>query len=578
MAATLRSPSLVAPTPPPTGVVAKAPTGIAGLDEITDGGLPRARPTLICGGPGCGKTLLGIEFLVRGALEFNEPGVFVAFEESRDELTRNVASLGFDLEDLVDRRQLLVDHIHLERSEIEETGEYDLEGLFIRLGHAIDCIGARRVVLDTLETLFAGIPNQLIVRAELRRLFRWLKAKGVAAIITAERGQASLTQHGLEEYVSDCVILLDHRMVDQVSTRRLRVLKYRGSRHGTNEYPFLIGDNGITVLPVTSIGLQHAVSRDRVSTGIDRLDSMLGGDGIYRGTTLLISGTAGTGKTSIAATFADAACRRRERVLFVSFEESEQQIARNMQSVGLDLARWIKDGLLRMHPSRPSMYGLETHLAVLHREVKDFNPDVVILDPINAFDSISQPGEAKSMLTRLSDFLKNEGITSVFTSQATLHDEGGETGISSLIDTWILLRNLEGSGERNRGLYVLKSRGMAHSNQIREFTLGGTGARLLDVHVGPDGVLAGSARLAQEAAERAAQLERRNTLDRMSRDAQRRRDAFEAKLAALRAEYAAESEESERLILEGQAAEQTLAEDRLAMSASRSGDVQEVAS
>src|SRR5689334_12502925 len=363
----------------------KAPTGITGLDEITGGGLPRGRPTLICGSAGCGKTLFGMEFLVRGATEFDEPGVFMAFEETAEELGQNVRSLGFELEKLIAKNKIAVDYVHIERSQIEETGEFDLEGLFLRLNTAIDAVGAKRVVLDTIETLFGGFSNTLILRSELRRLFRWLKEKGVTAIITGERGDGRLTRQGIEEYVSDCVILLDHRVTDQFSTRRLRVVKYRGTTHGTNEYPFLIDEQGISVLPITSLGLRHVASEERISTGVPRLDAMMGDKGVYRGTSVLISGTAGTGKTSLAAAFAEASCRRRERCLFLAFEESESQLLRNMRSIGLELAPWIEKGLLRILATRPTAYGLETHLAALHKVVKAFDPSMVIVDPITNF-------------------------------------------------------------------------------------------------------------------------------------------------------------------------------------------------
>ena len=364
----------------------KAPTGIQGLDEITGGGFPRGRPTLVCGSAGAGKTLLSAEFLVRGAMEYDEPGVFMAFEETAAELAQNVRSLGFDLEELEKRKKLAVDFVRIERSEIDETGDYDLEGLFIRLGAAIDSIGAKRVVLDTIENLFAGLQNQGILRAELRRLFRWLKDRGLSAVITAERGEGALTRHGLEEYVSDCVILLDHRVTDQISTRRLRIVKYRGTSHGTNEYPFLIDEDGFSVLPVTSLGLEHQVSEERISSGVPRLDTMLGGQGFYRGTTILASGTAGTGKTSLAAHFVDAACERGERCLYFSFEESPAQLIRNMRSIGLNLEKWSKKGLVQFHSSRATFYGLEMHLAIIHKIVQEFEPKAVVFDPIGSLE------------------------------------------------------------------------------------------------------------------------------------------------------------------------------------------------
>lgn len=451
----------------------KTPSGIHGLDEITGGGLPQGRTTLVCGSAGCGKTLLSLEFLVRGATEFGEPGVLMAFEETAEELTANVRSLGFDLQELVAANKLRIDHVHVDRSEIEETGEYDLEGLFIRLGHAIDSVGAKRVVLDTLESLFGGLSNEAILRAELRRLFRWLKDRQVTAIITAERGEGSLTRHGLEEYVSDCVILLDHRVLDQQSTRRLRIVKYRGSTHGTNEFPFLIDEAGISVLPISSARLDHAASPERVSTGVAQLDEMFGGLGYYRGASVLISGTAGTAKTSLAAHFANATCARGERCLYFAFEESPQQLLRNMRSIGLNLEPWTQQGLLQIHSSRPSLYGLEMHLVHLHKLVKQFQPRAVVIDPISNFLAAGTNFEVLSMLTRLVDFLKSAQITAVLTTLlgGSAADEESGVGISSIIDTWLLVRDVEVANQRRRGLCVLKSRGMPHSNEIREFHL-----------------------------------------------------------------------------------------------------------
>jgi circadian clock protein KaiC len=451
----------------------KAPTGIQGLDEITDGGLPRGRPTLVCGSAGCGKTLLAMEFLVRGATAYNEPGVFIAFEERAHELTQNVASLGFHLDDLIAKKKIVIDYIRVERSEIDETGDYDLEGLFVRIGHAIDTIGAKRVVIDTLEALFAGFTNEAILRAELRRLFHWLKDKGVTAVITGERGNNQLTRHGLEEYVSDCVILLDHRVIDQISTRRLRIVKYRGTTHGTNEYPFLIGEDGISVVPITSLGLQHDASTQRVSTGIPAFDAMLGGKGYYRGSSVLITGTAGTGKTSIAVHFADAACRRGEKCLYLAFEESPGQILRNMRSIGIDVEQWIKKDLLHFHALRSSVQGLETHLATFHKLIHDFRPKVVVFDPV---DSLIQAGtlrDATAMLTRLIDFLKVDGITAVMTNlvSSSSYERTSSVDISSLVDTWVLLRDTELDFSRTRYVHILKSRGMAHSNAIHKMAI-----------------------------------------------------------------------------------------------------------
>ena len=554
--------------------LAKSPTGIQGLDEVTEGGLPTGRPTLVCGSAGCGKTLLAIEFLVRGAVEQNEPGVFVAFEETEEELTKNVASLGFDLNDLVARKKILLDHVHLERNEIQETGEYDLEGLFIRLGYAIDSIGAKRVVLDTIESLFAGLSNHSLLRSELRRLFRWLKDKGVTAIITGERGEGTLTRQGLEEYVSDCVILLDHRLAEQISTRRLRIIKYRGSTHGTNEYPFLIDENGISVMPVTSLGLDHPASMERISTGIPRLDAMLGGKGYYRGSSVLVSGTAGTGKTSVAAHFAEAACRRKERCLFFCFEESRSQILRNMRSIGMDLEPHVQNGLLEFVTARPTLHGLETHLALIQRAIREFKPGIVVMDPITNFLAVGTPSESKAMLMRLVDFLKSDRITALVTSltESSHSLEQSEVGLSSLIDTWLLLRDLESNGERNRGLYIIKARGLAHSNQIREFVLTDHGAELVDVYLGPEGILTGSARVAQEAQDRRTQSERQQEIERKRLDLKRKRETMQAQIAVLQAELEAEEAYMQKLIAQEETRETGLLQDRAEMARSRKAD------
>lgn len=552
----------------------KAPTGIHGLDDITGGGFPKGRPTLLCGSAGCGKTMLAMEFLVRGAMDHGEPGVFFAFEETAPELTQNVRSLGFDLDDMIARELLSLEHIHIERGEIAEAGEFDLEGLFIRLGLAIDSIGAKRVVLDTLETLFGGFDNQAILRSELRRLFRWLKDRGVTAVITAERGDGTLTRQGLEEYVSDCVILLDHRVTDQTSTRRLRIVKYRGTAHGTNEYPFLIDASGFSVLPLTSLGLEHQASNERVSTGIPRLDAMLCG-GPYRGTSVLLSGTAGTGKSSVAAHFAEASCRRNERCLYYSFEESQAQILRNMRSIGLELQPWIERGLLTFVSTRPTLYGLEMHLAAMHKHIRDLDPQLVVIDPISNFISAGTATEAHAMLLRLVDFLKARQTTALFISLLSSNGTGGgvveatEQNISSLIDTWISLRDLELGGERNRGLHVLKSRGTAHSNQIREFVLTGKGVELRDVYIGPEGVLTGSMRLAQEARERAAAALRQHKIQSKQRELERKREALALQMNALRAEFEAEASELESLIAAEEQASRQLLDDRATMARSR---------
>lgn len=552
----------------------KAATGIQGLDEILAGGLPQGRPTLLCGTVGSGKTLLAMEFLVRGATLFDEPGVFMTFEETGDELAQNMASFGFDLPALIANKKLLVEFVHTASEEIQVTDGYDLEGLFTRLGQAIDSIGAKRVVLDAVESLYSGLADPHILRTELRRLFRWLKDKGVTAVITGECGGGALTRHGQGEYVSDCVIFLDHRVADQVPTRRLRVIKYRGSAHGTNEYPFLIDEQGIVVMPITSLGLHYAASRERISSGIPRLDTMLKGGGFYRGSTLLVSGTAGTGKTSVAVHFAAAACRRKERVLYFAFEESPGQITRNMRSIGMELEPWVKKGLFRFEAARPVMYGLETHLATMYKYINKFQPGIVIVDPINALVNINNEFEVKSMLIRLVDYLKGKGITAMFTSLTTGGSalEHTDTAISSLIDTWLLLINKEDNGERNRGMYILKSRGMAHSNQIREFRITEQGIELVDVYLGPGSVLTGSARLEQEAREKAERLARWQETERRQRELERRRHALEAQIVALRETFSDEEAELMQTIAQEQLQEVRLLQDRLEMAKSRHAD------
>lgn len=560
-----------APQPPQ---LPKTPTGISGLDEITEGGLPQGRPTLVCGAAGCGKTMLAAEFIVRGATEFKEPGVFMMFEETSDELVANMKSLGFDLDKLQKQKKVVLDYVRVERSEIEETGSYDLEGLFIRLGYAIDSIGARRVVLDTIEALFAGLPNQAILRAELRRLFRWLKDRGVTAVITGERGDSSLTRYGLEEYVADCVILLDHRIADQVSTRRLRVVKYRGSAHGTNEYPFLIGPRGLSVLPITSLRLDHKAADARISTGIPGLDQMFGGKGVYVGSSVLVSGAPGTGKSSVAASFAGAACARGERALLFAYEESESQLLRNMRSIGLDLAPWVRKGLLQIHASRPTLHGLEQHLVHMYELVQAFKPAVVIVDPISNLSSQDHDSGLKLTLMRLIDFLKIQRVTALFTSlttDTTTALAASEVGVSSLMDTWLLLNNLAYNGERTRTLQVLKSRGMHHSNQVREFVFSDHGVDLVDVYLSGERVLTGTARIAQEAQERAAGELRGRDHERRLRDLANRRVALDAQIAALNAEAAQRAGDVEFAIAREQFEAASLAER--AKEIARSGSV-----
>ena len=557
--------------------LAKAPTGIAGLDEITGGGLPAGRPTLVCGSAGCGKTMLAMEFLVRGATQFDEPGVFMMFEENAADLTANVRSLGFDLEALVAQKQIVLDYVHIDRSEIEETGDYDLEGLFIRLGHAIDSIGAKRVVLDTLEALFAGLPNHAVLRAELRRLFRWLKDRGMTAVITGERGDGNaITRHGLEEYVADCVIVLDHRIDEQITTRRLRVVKYRGTAHGMNEYPFLIGSHGFSVLPITSLLLDHPVSVQRVPTGIARLDEMLGGKGVYRGSSVLVSGSPGTGKSSIAAKIVETTCRNGERALFFAYEESAAQIVRNMRSIGIDLEPWIDNGLLEIHASRPTLQGLEQHLVMIHDLVRAFRPTVVVVDPISNLTMAYDDSEVKPTLMRLVDFLKKQQITAVFTSLTSGGDtdsglDDSQLGVSSLMDTWLLLQNIEFTGERNRTIFVRKSRGMPHSNQVREFLLSDAGIDLVDVYLGDQRVLTGSARVAQEAHERVAAALRAQDHQSKLRQLASRRTAIEAQIAALQAEAETEAEEVHLVIAQETLQQKTTQQNTDAMVRQRNG-------
>jgi len=555
--------------------ISKVRTGVKGLDEITGGGLPQGRPTLICGSAGSGKTMLAMEFLVRGALEYGESGVFMAFEETAEELSQNVASLGFDLPTLISRKKMYVDYVHIDPSEIQETGDYDLEGLFVRLKLAIDSVGAKRVVLDTLEALFSGLKNQAILRAEIRRLFRWLKDHGLTAIITAERGDGTLSRYGLEEYVSDCVILLDNRVKDQVATRRMRIVKYRGTSHGANEYPFLIDESGFSVLPLSSLGLQHQASTQRIPSGISGLDEMLGGKGFYRGSTVLVSGTAGSGKTSLAAHFTDATCSAGQKCLYFALEESLSQVSRNMKSIGLDIKKHVDKGLLSFQAWRPSSYSLEMHLVRLHKFVEDFKPDAVIFDPItNLIMSAGDQLEVTSVLTRFIDFLKMKQITALFTSltDATTAAETSDVGISSLIDTWLLVRDLEINGERNRALYVIKSRGMAHSNQVREFVITSRGVQLIPAYLGTQGVLTGTSRMIQEAQEAAERLRLEHDLERKQFTLETKRKTIEAQIAALRAEYEVAEKEATSVMEEAEAVRKQRGADRLAFAKSRSSN------
>jgi circadian clock protein KaiC len=550
--------------------VGKSATGIRGLDEVTQGGLPQGRPTLLCGSAGCGKTLFAMTFLYNGVVEYNEPGVFLAFEEQPEDLIKNVGSLNYDIEELIAEKKLAIDHVEIDRTKIAESGEYDLEGLFIRLGFAIDSIGAKRVVVDTIETLFSGLENEQLLRSELRRLFEWLKSKGVTAVITGERGEGTLTRYGLEEYVADCVILLDNRVHDQLSTRRLRVVKYRGSAHGTNEYPFIIDEQGITVMPITSSGLAHDASMERLPSGIPDLDQMLEGKGYYKGSSILVSGMAGSGKSTMAAHFAHATCAAGHRCIYFAMEESPRQVMRNMRSIGIDLQKSVDNKLLRFSARRPSLFGLETHLATMYRDVTEFDPAVVIIDPMSALTGAGATGDVHAMVLRLVDFLKGRGITALFTNLG-ISSENATTDIqiSSLMDVWLLLYNRESNGEHNRELYLLKSRGMAHSNQVREFIMSSEGIKLREAYVGPEGVLTGSARLAQEAKDQAATLVREQELERRRRELERRRREIAAQIEILQAQLAGEKAEMAILNREVIARGDQLAADRVAMEGSR---------
>jgi len=553
----------------------KCPTGIHGLDEVTGGGLPRGRPTLVCGDAGSGKTVLAIQFLVQGIRQFHEPGVFIAFEENPQDLATNMASMGVDLNQLCAENQLAIDWIHLDASEIEEAGEYDLEGLFIRIQCALQRVHARRIALDSIEALFSSLKDQGMLRSELRRLFAWMKDQQLTAIVTGERGEGRFTRHGLEEYVADCVISLDHRLSNQISTRHMQVIKYRGSAHGANQYPFLIGKTGLSVFPITSVGLDCPAPSEQISSGVPRLDAMLRGGGFFRGSTILISGAAGTGKSSLAAHFARAACERGERALYFAFEESREQIIRNMRSIGIDLAPWVERDLLRFHASRPSLCGLETHLAGIVAAVEEFAPSFIALDPMTDFIAVGSQSEVKCMLTRLVDFLKMKQITGFFTS-LTLADhsnEQSEAGISSLIDCWLLVRSLEQNGERTRALYLLKSRGMAHSSQVREFLLTNTGVDLVDVCVSAGGVLTGSARREYEARQQEARVRHKEVLARKKVHLERRRRDMEAQIETLRRQFEEEEAEMTAAMKNIMEADVRAKNDRDALTRSREYDL-----
>lgn len=553
--------------------IARSPTGIEGFDELTLGGLPAGRPTLVCGAAGCGKTLFASTFLIHGARECDEPGVFVTFEERPVDIISNVASLGFGLDKLIADNKIYIEHIAIDPSELAEIGDYDLEALFIRLEMAVQQVGAKRVVLDTIESLFSAFSNPAILRAEIRRLFDWLKERGLTTVITAERGEGTFTRSGLEEYVSDCVILLDHRVQNQISTRRLRIVKYRGTAHGTNEYPFLIDEDGFSVLPVSAVGLNHKVSEERISTGIADLDAMLSGGGFHRGASLLVSGVAGSGKSSVAASFVNAACQRGEKALFFSFEESSFQTIRNMRSIGLDLQPWVERDLLRYIAARPTLYGLEMHLAIMVREVAKFKPQLVVLDPVSAFVTPGDTGDVQAMLLRMVDFLKSRGITAVFTHLGYARSDETQTdaGLSSLMDAWILLLNRETNGEFNRELYLLKSRGMQHSNQVREFVMSESGINLREPYLGEGGALTGSSRRSFEAKTHREKMARSAELMRLQQQLDHRRKKLEAQIEVLKTDLRSDEIELERMIEAETSYLAQVETDERAMRVSRKG-------
>lgn len=556
-----------------TDGITKSATGIDGFDDLTLGGLPTGRPTLVCGSAGCGKTLFASTFLFNGAKIYDEPGVFVTFEERPVDIIANVDSLGFDLQTLIDQSKIHIEHIAIDPSEVAEIGDYDLEALFLRLEFAVDQIGAKRIVLDTIESLFSAFSNPAILRAEIRRLFDWLKQKGLTAVITGERGDGTLTRQGLEEYVSDCVILLDHRVDNQISTRRLRIVKYRGTAHGTNEYPFLIDEDGFSVLPVSSLGLGHKVFEDRISTGVPDLDAMLTGGGFYRGSSILLTGVAGSGKSSLACMMADAACQRGERALYLSFEESEAQTVRNMKSIGTDLGKWLKSGQMRYIAARPTFYSLEMHLAIMLREINRFKPQLVVLDPISAFTDSADIAEVQAMLLRIVDYLKSNGITAVFTHLASVEQAQTDAGLSSIMDGWVLLLNREANGEFNRELYLLKARGISHSNQVREFVMSDSGIHLLEPYLGEDGALTGSARRNAEARARRAETERQAEVTRVQDEVTQRRRRALAQIETLNADIEADEAELKRLVTAEETYQQLSRESAAALARGRGLDL-----
>ncbi|MBA3285861.1 MAG: circadian clock protein KaiC [Nitrosopumilus sp.] len=553
----------------------KCPTGIIGLDEITFGGLPKNRCTLICGGAGSGKSIFGIEFVIRGAEFYKEPGLFVAFEENEEELNQNITSLGFNIKELIDSNLLVLDYVHIDRAEFKEIGSYNLDGLFIRLSDSIDRFKIKRVVLDTIEVLFGNFTNEIILRSELQRLFRWFKEKNVTVVVTAEQGVNTFSRYGLEEYVADCVILLDNRMHQQISTRRLRVAKYRGSSHGNNEYPFIINDSGISIIAITSIKLDYPVSNKHVSSGIKQLDTMFGDKGFYSGSSILVSGAAGNGKTSIAASFSNGTCELGKKCFYFTLDESVDQIIRNMNSIGIDLSQWINKDLLRFHAINPYTAGLEAHLADIQRLTNEFNPSVVIIDPIANLKILGPLNEVQGILSILVNFFKNKQITTMFTSLVPEEKFGYvvEEGISNLMDTWVFLQYIHGEGERNRGISILKSRGMSHSNQLREVILSDKGIHLQNVYIGQDKVLAGSARLVQATKLEIENSNRESELKHRERQIEITRKSLEAQISALHETLEDAKEEAIHLNEQKGNIYKLLEESRIEISKMRMADI-----
>jgi len=546
-------------------ILKKTPSGINGFDEITDGGLPKNRPTIICGNTGSGKTVISMEFLVKGALKYNEPGVFMSFEETREELATNMESLHFDLDSLIKKRKIYIEYLEIDKSQNIEAGRYDLEGLFVRLQNAITSIGAKRVVLDSLDALFYGLNNNAI-RPEIKRLFKWLKEKEVTAIITSESDNGFSTKNGLEQYVADCVIALDNRTVNQTTTRRIKIVKMRGSVHGINEYPFSIDMNGISVLPLISQLANQSLSTVRISSGVKDLDGMLDGKGFFEGSSILVSGSAGTGKTSIAISLINATCIKKIRGLYCAFEESSSQITRNMLSIGLDIEPYIKSGVLKMYSSRPTIQNLELHLIAIQKIIEEFDPKIIVLDPITNLIAEGINTEIRQMLAHFVDFLKSKNITVLFTAAITLEtvkSNPSDEGISAMVDTWILVRDIETNSERNRGIYILKSRGMNHSTQVREFVITDNGLSLLPIYISAGGILTGSAKLEHTLQKEEQNKLFKNEIKTRNSEIERKRKMMEENIALLKTNFESEVAILNEIEIEGDLLAESKEKDKL---------------